>query len=440
MPPPRANSGTFRVGTPPAAQSRPTPVEPFALEPGFPPAEAPRPSSPSLLPFERAAGRSSALPALARISGRRFGWPILAGLVVGSTLALVLVRVPVRAWGVLKTAGAPESLSASRSGSVAKLRVSPGDSVEPGDVIVELRPPELESSLAARRSELERLRKEIDRAAREEKAVLSRNLSTLTRRRELLEQRRALKDAEFAQRKKLLDGLSARLSAGSAQETELLEPSAAVQAASEARLGIVDALSQLDLEVSDRRSEQQARDGSRSARLADAEARVLQAQAELDAAAVRAPAAGWVESLRVSAGSSVQPGAELARFVPRSVPRSVSALLAAEGARDAQVGEDASVELVSPYREEGSVLPARIRYISREVASAGQAQALLGEGLKGGFVQLEVELLDSAEYQALQPQLRTGSRVLVSLPTPHRALGSVLFNAVRQWWEFGVWG
>jgi serine/threonine protein kinase/tetratricopeptide (TPR) repeat protein len=43
---------------------------------------------------------------------------------------------------------------------VAKLRVAAGDSVEPGEVIVELRSPELEASLSARRSELERLERE----------------------------------------------------------------------------------------------------------------------------------------------------------------------------------------------------------------------------------------------------------------------------------------
>ncbi|MEO8184644.1 MAG: biotin/lipoyl-binding protein [Deltaproteobacteria bacterium] len=449
MPPPRVTSGTFRVGTPPLAQLHPTPVEPFPLDPAFPlgggpqadarEGDAPRPSSPSLPPVERSAGRGSALPRLARLGGRLSGWPLLAGLVVGSTLALSLVRVPVRAWGVLKTTGAPESLGAPLSGSVVKLRVAAGDSVEPGEVIVEIRSPELESSLSARRSELERLRQETDSAARAERAALARNLLTLANRRELLEQRLALKETEFAQRKALLEGLTAPIQADFTREGELLEATAALQAASEERLGIVDALSQLELEVSDRRGAQLAQDGARSARLAEAEAGVLQAQAALDATAVRAPAAGWVESFRISSGSSVQPGAELARFVPRSLPRTVSALLAEEGARDAQVGADASVELVSPLRTEGSVLPARIRYISREVAPAGRVQALLGEAAPGGFVQLEVDLLDSVEYQALQPELRIGSRVLVILPTPQRRLGSVLFNAVRQWWEFGVW-
>jgi len=161
MAPPRATSGTFRVGTPPIAQMRPAPVEPFPLDPAFPLADGPqgdgpqpdapegdaaRPWSPRLPPVERPAGRGSALPGLARLGGKLSGWPLLAGLVVGSTLALALVRVPVRAWGVLKTTGAPESLGAPLSGSVVKLRVAAGDSVEPGEVIVEIRSPELESS------------------------------------------------------------------------------------------------------------------------------------------------------------------------------------------------------------------------------------------------------------------------------------------------------
>jgi len=435
-PPGRASSGTYRVGTPVSAQAVPLLV---GLEPEAPGADgAQRPSSPSLLPFERPAGRASALPALARLRVRRLAWPILVGLVLGSTLALGLVRVPVRAWGVLKTTGAPETLSAPLSGSVAKLRVATGDSVEPGDVIVELRSPELESTLAGRRSELERLRRELESSGREEKAALSRNLLTLAHRRELFQQRLELKDAEFAQRQALLAGLTAQIGADSARAAELLEPSAAVQAAREARLGIVDALSQLDLEVSDRRSAGLTRDAARNARLADAEAQVLQAQAALDAANVRAPAAGWVESLAVSPGSYVQPGAELARLVPRSAPRAIVALLPSADAFEVDVGQDASVQLVAPSARKDSALTARVRYISREVAPAPRVQALLGQPAPGGFVQLELDLLDSAAYQALQ--LRSGARALVSLEAPHRRLGSVLLGALKQWWDFGLWG
>jgi multidrug resistance efflux pump len=432
-PPGRASSGTYRAGTP-VARSLLAGLEPEALGADG----AQRPSSPSLLPFERPVGRASALPALTRLRGRRLVWPILAGLVLGSTLALGLVRVPVRAWGVLETTGVPETLSAPLSGSVAKLRVATGDSVEPGDVIVELRSPELESTLAGRRSELERLRRELESSGREEKAVLSRNLLTLAHRRELFQQRLELKDAEFAQRQALLAGLTAQIGADPARAAELLEPSAAVQAAREARLGIVDALSQLDLEVSDRRSAGLTRDAARNARLADAEAQVLQAQAALDAANVRAPAAGWIESFAVSPGSYVQPGAELARLVPRSAPRAVVALLPSADASEVDVGQDASVQLVAPRRQEDSALTARVRYISREVAPAPRVQALLGQPAPGGFVQLELDLLDSAGYEALQ--LRSGARALVSLEAPQRRLGSVLLGALKQWWDFGLWG
>jgi pyruvate/2-oxoglutarate dehydrogenase complex dihydrolipoamide acyltransferase (E2) component len=170
------------------------------------------------------------------------------------------------------------------------------------------------------------------------------------------------------------------------------------------------------------------------------EARVLQAQAALDAASVRAPAAGWVESLLVSAGSNVQPGSELARLVPRAAPRSVVALLPSSEATDVAAGEEARIELVAPYRDDTSALPARVRYVSKEVAPPARVQAILGELDPGGFVQVELELLDSPEYLAVQPQLRSGARALVSLPTRERSLGSVLFTALRQWWDFGIWG
>jgi hypothetical protein len=141
----------------------------------------------------------------------------------------------------------------------------------------------------------------------------------------------------------------------------------------------------------------------------------------------------------VSAGSNVQPGSELARLVPRAAPRSVVALLASSEATEVAAGEEASVELVAPYREETSALPARVRYVSKEVAPPGRVQAILGGAEPGGFVQVELELLDSPELQAVQPQLRSGSRALVSLSVPERSLGNVLLLALRQWWDFGLW-
>jgi multidrug resistance efflux pump len=423
-----ASSGTYRVGAPPTA-----PRVPAVLD-------ADGGSSPSAPPVERPVGRMSAVPRRVRFGSKRLWWPVAAGLVVGSALALTLVRVPVRAWGVLKTTGTPETLSAQLSGSVAKLRVATGDRVEPGDVIVEIRSLELESNLDSRRAELERLRQELEGSAREEQAVLARSSSTLARRRALLEQRLQLKDAEIEQRKALLDGLTARVTDGAAPATDVFEPTAAVQAAREARLGIADELSQLDLEVSDRRGAEQASARARRARLADTESRVRLAEALLGSATVRAPAAGWVESVLVTPGSSVQTGAELARLVPRSAPRTVVALLAPEDAAEVTVGEAASVELAPPSRQGSAVFAARVRYISREVVPAGRVQGLLGGPSTGGFVQLELELLNSAEFQAFESQLRSGWRALVTLPTPHRRLGSVLSAAVRQWWDFGIWG
>jgi multidrug resistance efflux pump len=418
------SSGTFRVGSPPP---------PPAL-PSFPMEGEPRHNS-SVPPV----GRSSALPARARFRGRHLGWPIVAGLTFGSMLALALVRVPVRAWGVLRAAGVPESLSAPLPGTVTKMRVSAGDRVKTGDVILELRSAELEWNLQTRRAELERLRSEADLSRKEEQAVLARNLTTLARRHSLMEERLALKDIELAQRKALLDELAARTTTGAAQPSELREPSASFQATSEDRLGIVDELSQLDLDVNDRRSAQQASERARRARLAEAEASVLHAQSALEGATVRAPAAGWVESLNVAVGSAVLPGVELARLVPGDTPRTVVALLAAGDAAGVSAGEGASVELAGPYQATGTPLPASIRYVSREIAPAARVQALLGGVSLQGFVQLELELVDSPELQAVTPQLRSGSRALVRLPTPHRRLGSVLFNAAQQWWSFNLW-
>jgi len=134
----------------------------------------------------------------------------------------------------------------------------------------------------------------------------------------------------------------------------------------------------------------------------------------------------------------VQVGTELARLVPRAAPRSVVALVPLADAADVAVGEEASVEL-SPLNQNEAALAARIKHISREVAPPARVEAILGGPSSEGFVQLELELLDSSEFQEIEPKLRTGSRALVSLATPTRRLGSVLYDALAEWLSFGIW-
>jgi multidrug resistance efflux pump len=435
-------SGTFRLEEAASVQVRP--MAPPELSATAPPLQRPvlppleRPRAPAREGSSGGAPPRVAVPARPRWANQRFLASAVVGLVFGSGLALGLVRVPVRAWGVLKTTGVPELLSAGIAGSVASVRVNAGDEVAPGDPVLQIHSADLQRNLEARRFELELLREELAAAAREEKATLGRSAVSLERRRQLLGQRLELKDAEAVHRKALLDDVTALVAQGSAPASELFEPRAAMQAVSEARLGIVDELAQLELEATDRRSEQQARDRARRSRLSEAEAHLSQAEDALGVVTVRAPARGWIESLQVTPGSIVQPGAELARLVPRSAPRSVVALVSVEDAAHVSVGEDASVEF-SPQSQLEGTLAARIKHVSREVASANRVQAILGAPSDQGFVQLELELVDSSEYNALEPQLRTGAKALVNLVTPGRRLGHVLMDAVRSWVSFRVW-
>jgi multidrug resistance efflux pump len=445
-----SGSGTFRLGTPASAQVpvKPTPNQPAVSiaaahvgsadvspedteEP--PQREPPRPSSATVPPLERTAARGTPTPQRPWFGSKALLWAAASGLVLGTALALALVPVPVLAWGVLKATGTPQSLTANSSGSVAAVLVNTGDAVAPGDAVLQIQSTELQLNFENRRRELDSLRAEQNGAAQEEKVALTRNLLALERRRSIMGQRLALKDAEFAQRQTLLEDVKTLVQSGSTPATDLLETSAAMQATTEARLGIVDALSQLDIDVTDRRSAQQARDRDRRARLADAESRAREAEGALSVTVVKAPAAGWIESLRVAPGSLVQAGTELARLVPRAAPRTVVALVALDEAAGVVEGGDASVELTSPHTRDGRTLKARIKHVSREVAPPAQVEAVLGGPSRDGFVQLELELLDTPEYQSVEPTLRSGSRAIVNLVTPKRRLLSVVVEALRDW-------
>ncbi|HVZ32164.1 MAG TPA: HlyD family efflux transporter periplasmic adaptor subunit [Polyangiaceae bacterium] len=426
--PAKVGTGTYRMGAPPL---------PSFQSPEDEPGEQREPST--IPPLERAllgAGKSRPLT----LRGKRIFWAALTGLGLGTCIALGVVRVPVRAWGVLKASGLPESLNAGVTGTVALLHVAVGDEVGAGDAVLELHSPDLEANLESRRAELEALHEEQDAAAQEDKAALQRNLAVIERRRALLEQRLELKDAELTQRNALVDDMAAKLGAGSAPSGALLEPSAALEATKEERLALSDQLAQLELEANDRRTLAQTQERVRKARFADAEARLLQAQNALRVATVRAPAPGWIESMLVTRGNTVPAGAEIARFVPRSPPRSVLALLPLADAADVRPGEEASIE-ISPHSESSHTLVARVKHMSREVAPAARVQALLGgDAARDSFVQLELDLEDTPELHASEAKLRVGSRTIVSFATPHRRLGGVLFDALREWWDNSLWG
>lgn len=452
------SSGTFKLGTPDAARTpQPAPTRSSPVASPQPPAhgaahapyrvyEPPLEPTPPPPPVTPSAPEVAFEPPRERRRGgavqRFWSRPLLAaaalGALVGTTVALAFVQAPVQGWGVVRTLGAPQSLSADVAGRVTAVLVPVGGEVGEDAVVLQIEAAGLAAEVEARRLELALVEEEIDAAAREEKAASALSLSTLARRRELLVERLALKDAEIGQRKRLLDDVTAEVLAGTAPEVEMVEASAASRAASEARLGLVDALAQLDLEAADRRNVERARAAERRARLAEAEARLRHAEAALRVTAVRAPMAGFIEALRVAPGSLVQPGSELARLVPRTPPRNIVAFVPLSEAAHVRPGADAQVELVAGGAGDEPLL-ARIQHVSREVAPASRLQEVLGVAPEGSFVQVDVELIDSPEYRALEPTLRSGSRAVVSLVSPKRSLGRALWDSARSYRPFSSW-
>jgi multidrug resistance efflux pump len=315
--------------------------------------------------------------------------------------------------------------------------VESGDEVGPGAPLVRIHSSELQLELDHRRRELLRLREQVDGDEAEDDAALQRSISVLWQRRQLTRERLELKDNEYARRKRLLDDVSSRVLTGSAPEIAILEQQAQLQATREARLGIVDAKSELDGDIADRRSARQERARQRQARLAEAEALVEAAESQLRLATVEAPGAGWIESLLVVPGSLVQPGMQLGRLVPRVAPRRVVALVALDEARHVQVGSEALVELSPAPSRKSRRLPAIVHHVSREVAPHADVQQLLGEPTADRFVQVEIELLETPEYLAVSPLLRSGSTAVIELVSPERTLGDVVLQTIESWLPAG---
>lgn len=356
---------------------------------------------------------------------------VCAGLAIGGMAALALVPVPVRAWGIISIAGAPQALTASVTGRVSALLVRDGDSVGEGAPVLRIHSLELQLEVDRRRRELEDLKAIVAGAEQEDDAALANSLATLRRRRGLVARRLRLKDGEYERRERMLDDVSARVISGFAPEREIFEQQVHLEAAREARLRIVDERSQIDVQIRDRRHARRMAQRARESRVAQAEARLRDAQSLLRVGTVDAPRDGWIESLLVAEGSVVQRGAEIARLVPLETPRSVVALVPAREASHARVGDTAEVRLRS-VSGDGSPMAARVRHVSREVAPRPRVSALLGSASTDAFVQLELELLETREYRAVRAELRPGSQAVVTLEGPERTLGSLVRQAVER--------
>lgn len=370
-------------------------------------------------------------------SGSLRTWALrLVGVVAAGALLGAIASYPIsrstRAPGVLRAARGPQTISASSTGAVVKLLVTAGAEVTKGQPLVRIESLQLDVSAARYRREWTSLLDEFAASQQDNKVLAERRFTLVGERRGLLKHRLRLKEDELVHRRHRVVEMQRLFDDGIASPVHLSDAKAALQATTEGKLSIDTELSALEMQQSEREHSDRQQRRRRKLKLVSAEASVRDAERMLSLSVVRAPVAGWVEAFSVVPGAVVQPGTAVARLIPQASPTTIVAFVPASQSAHVREGTDGTVRFDSLADELGE-LGARIVRVSREVASPAGVEALLGASPAVPMVRVELELLDEPGYYRLQPLLRSGSPVVVSMDTVERRVIDILWNTIGGW-------
>ena len=303
----------------PRPASAPVPAE-AAPAPG---AGAPQPAQPEAgAPERRELFRQAALeardglaaPLVDAAEPKASSWGVL-GLLLSLVAALFLgagllsVEVTVRAPGALRAPNGLRSVESVLSGAVTEILVQAGDEVAADQVVARLEETQLRATLTLREKELATLRHDTAEADAADASLLRQTTMAVEHQRTALSRRSSIHQNQLRQRSQQLTNLRAMRESGVASGNDELSGEESVQAAAESIALVGSQLAELNLSRADRRREWKQRELERKSSLSRAVAAVEEAKSLLALTEVRSPAAGRVESLLVTPGAVVQPGA-----------------------------------------------------------------------------------------------------------------------------------
>lgn len=336
--------------------------------------------------------------------------------------------------GTMRAVTGVQALVFPIEGMVREVLVHDGELVEAGQVLVRLDSTQLSAGLQEAE---EHMRTVQERARRDESVALrayEREAAVIARRGGLLRARIASQgrslvalDRERVQYGELAaQGYVADKTRRDSEE-QLLHERRNLLATQDEAARLAQQLTALE-------QSRQAGIAGREQQLRDATTRRDAARRMLAQTELRASRAGRVESLVVSEGDLVGAQKVVARLVPRTAGKTITAFLPERERAFVRSGATVRVEFDQlPVGEFGSVA-ARVLRVSSEVAARTELEQALGSATpEGVWFSVSVELLDEPRTGALVARLGSGSLVTVRLPVRRRRILALVFDPVRKW-------
>ena len=357
---------------------------------------------------------------------------LAAGLV---TAFLGRFEVNGRGRGILRPAGGIRILVAEAPGVVRETFGSSGSFVQSGAPVVELGSVQTEMSVLEAETQLSAMKAAFEELTRTENLYFQKEKSALSARLQILqEQTRSLENSlESAGRRVRASaaleqaGLTSALSADEARET-LAQLQRQAASSRQAVLQTEQELAALEVQHHSRLS-------SREHELRVAQTRREVLALPLRQGFVRAPVAGYLESVRVRPGDVVQAGQQVAKLIPKEASLEVVAFLAENDRGFVKVGDLEHLEFDRFPRAEFGTLPARIVRVGEALVSMDEIRDVLGDSarLETPSYRVELRALRSEGKGARAIPLEPGMLLNVRFRLRTRRPITLVFEPLRRW-------
>jgi multidrug resistance efflux pump len=344
------------------------------------------------------------------------------------------VELTSRGRGVLRARDGVQPVIFETGGVIKEVLVHQGDVVRAGQPLLRLDSTQLRTALVQAERDLEGLR---ERTRRDEEATKK----ALLKDRKLLLRRAALTRKRIRSHAKSLADLTVQQGRFDELAREGLV-AAQVSRERDQLLGqeqrgyliLNDELARIEQQVLALEQTYRAGVHEREHLVQQATARRDSAQLMLGQTELHAARDGRIESLLVSSGEVVQPGAVVARLVPVSRSQTVLAFVPERDRSFVRPGMEVRLELDQlPVGEFGSAR-ARVVSVSSEIVLPAELERALGAAAPPGVhFGIELFLLEDPQTRRLTQHLGSGTLLSVRMPLRKRRLIALLFDPIREW-------
>ncbi len=345
-------------------------------------------------------------------------WTLVISVAVLLLVMLALsvfgkIEIIDRTRGIVRPAAGIRSLRARATGVVASVSAQSGDYVGLASELIHLDVIETLSSLKDARARLELANRVAQRAALEEERNYHQQMLALQSRQEILAQQVKSLESSVVRANQIAATQAQLENSGVASRIDILKAEDARDRARRELDSTRQLIEQTRQELANVRLEHESRDRERHQEIDAASNQVTAREILLEAASVRAPISGYVESVLVHKGDVVEAGTEIARLVPADATMEVVTFLPERDRAFVAPGHEALLEFDQfPFQEYGTAR-AHITRVGQDLATLVELRQVFGETYAptGPVFSIQLQIDDGGPR--LQQTLRSGMQVTV---------------------------